>query len=272
VPAPRPRGISDIMPKLQNVAQTSKFLVKFVLPTSPLRRFMRQKGINDRFISDNIGLLCSDAVLPGSAMASLNTAGDYQGLVEKFAHTRQFTQISFDFYVDTQYKSLKFLEHWMEYISGQSSADPVRDAYHFKMAYPEEYKSNDTRIVKFEKDHFQFLEYRFIGLFPISLNSTRVSYQTSQVLKATCSFSFDRYVCGESSSLARALGIDMNNRSGKRTSNGTINYNNAGGLNEVMDGLALLNKDTQYLFGNGTTVGTDTTLKQVPSTFPPYMR
>ena len=143
MPAPRPRGISDIMPKLQNVAQTSKFLVKFVLPRSPVRSFMRQKGINDRFISDNIGLLCSDAVLPGSAMASLNTAGDYQGLVEKFAHTRQFTQISFDFYVDTQYKSLKFLEHWMEYISGQSSADPVRYAYHFKMAYPEEYKSND---------------------------------------------------------------------------------------------------------------------------------
>ena len=274
MPAPRPRGISDIMPKLQNVAQTSKFLVKFVLPRSPLRRFMRQKGINDRFISDNIGLLCSDAVLPGSAMASLNTAGDYQGLVEKFAHTRQFTQISFDFYVDTQYKSLKFLEHWMEYISGQSSADPVRDAYHFKMAYPEEYKSNDTRIVKFEADHFQFLEYRFIGLFPISLNSTRVSYQNSQVLKATCSFSFDRYVCGESSSLARALGLDLNNGSRRRTTNGTINYNDAGGLNEVMDGLALLNRDTAYQFGvGGTRTGTDTTRNNaLVSTFPPYMR
>ena len=274
MPAPRPRGISDIMPKLQNVAQTSKFLVKFVLPTSPLRRFMRQKGINDRFISDNIGLLCSDAVLPGSAMASLNTAGDYQGLVEKFAHTRQFTQISFDFYVDTQYKSLKFLEHWMEYISGQSSADPVRDAYHFKMAYPEEYKSNDTRIVKFEADHFQFLEYRFIGLFPISLNSTRVSYQNSQVLKATCSFSFDRYVCGESSSLARALGLDLNNGSRRRTTNGTINYNDAGGLNEVMDGLALLNRDTVYQFGvGGTRTGSATTRNnELQSTFPPYMR
>ena len=81
MPAPRPRRISDIMPKLQRVAQSSHFLVKFVLPASPLRTFMRQKGINDRFISDNVGLLCSDAVLPGSSMASLNTAGDYQGLV-----------------------------------------------------------------------------------------------------------------------------------------------------------------------------------------------
>ena len=134
-----------------------------------------------------------------------------------------------------------------------------RDAYHFKMAYPEEYKSNDTRIVKFEADHFQFLEYRFIGLFIISLNSTRVSYQNSQVLKATCSFSFDRYICGESSSLARALGLDLNNSSRRRTTNGTINYNDAGGLNEVMDGLALLNRDTAYQFGvGGTRTGSDT--------------
>ena len=87
------------------------------------------------------------------------------------------------------------------------------------MAYPEEYKSNDTRIVKFERNHFQFLEYRFIGLFPISLNSTRVSYQNSQVLKATCSFSFDRYICGESSSLARALGIDLNNQRSPKKNN-----------------------------------------------------
>ena len=275
MPAPRPRGISDIMPKLQNVAQTSKFMVKFVLPRSPLRRFMRQKGINDRFISDNIGLLCSDAVLPGSAMASLNTAGDYQGLVEKFAHTRQFTQINIDFYVDNEYKSLKFMEHWMEYIAGQSDADPVRDAYHFKMAYPEEYKSNDTRIVKFEANHFQFLEYRFVGMFPISLNSTRVSYQNSQVLKATASFSFDRYVCGESSSLARALGLDLNNRSGKRTSNGTINYNDANGLNEVMDGIPLLNRGVEYSFGGemgrNVRTGAQTTRKVQPP-FAQYIR
>ena len=82
MPAPRPRRISDIMPKIQKVAQTSQVLVKFVLRRSSLRRHMRKKGINDRFISDNIGLLCSDAVLPGSALASLNTAGDSQGLIE----------------------------------------------------------------------------------------------------------------------------------------------------------------------------------------------
>ena len=48
-----------------------------------------------------------------------------------------------------------------------------------------------------------------------SLNSTRVSYNNSQILKASAQFSFDRYVCGESSSLSRALGIDLNNQRGR---------------------------------------------------------
>ena len=248
MPAPRPRSISDILPKIQNVAQTSQFLVKFVLPRSSLRTHMRKKGINDRFIADNVGLLCSDAVLPGSAMAAVNTAGDSQGLIEKFAHTRNFTQINFDFMIDNEYKTLKFLEHWREYLSGQSTGDPSNDAYHFRMAYPNEYKSNDTRVVKFEKNHFQFLEYRFVGLFPLALNSTRVSYQNTQVLKATATFSYDRYICGESNSLARALGIDLNNRRFSKGAGPGDNrqYNSNNSLNEVASGLSLLNSNTRY--------------------------
>ena len=269
MPAPRPRRISDIMPKIQNVAQTSQFLVKFVLPRGDnnrgrtLRTHMRRKGINDRFIAEDVGLLCSDAVLPGSAMAALNTAGDYQGMIEKFAHTRNFTQVNFDFYVDNQYKSLKFLEHWMEYISGQSSGDPSNDAYHFRMAYPNEYKSNDTRVVKFEKNHFQFLEYRFIGLFPLSLNSTKVAYQNSQVLKATATFSYDRYVCGESNSLARALGLNLNNARGR--AGNEIDFNNSTQLNNVLTGLPILNQGTRFGYPSGglkTVVGSDSTLRQ----------
>ena len=205
MPAPRPRRISDIMPKLQNVAQTSNYFVRFSLPPSGLRNHLRRKGIDSRFIADNVGLLCHSAVLPGSALASQNITGDYQGVVERFAHTRNFTQVNFEFYVDNEYKSMKFLEHWMEYITGGNQVDPGNDTYYFQLNYPRDYKSNDTTIVKFEKDHQKFLEYRFVGLFPLSLNSVRVQYGQSQVLKATCSFSYDRYISGESSSLARDL-------------------------------------------------------------------
>ena len=257
MPAPRPRKISDIMPKLQNVAQTSHYFVKFALPPTGLRSHLRRKGINDRFISDDVGLLCYDASLPGSALASQNITGDFQGVVERFAHTRNFTQINLEFYVDNEYKSLKFLEHWMEFITGGNQVDPGGDTYYFQLNYPYEYKANDTRIVKFEKNHFQFIEYRFIGLFPLSLNSTRVQYGNSQVLKATASFSYDRYVAGETSSLARDLkrafndiGInrgnpskdgmsldnDMLNELAKRN---TIRYLNADNRNGTYSSIAL---------------------------------
>ncbi len=205
MPAPRPRPISDFLPKFQNVAQTSQYIVKFALPVSPLRSFLRRKGVNDRFIAEDIGLLCSDAVLPGSALASVDTRGDFQGVIEKFAHTRNFTQINLEFYVDNDYKILKFFEHYIEFITGGSSSDPTSDTYHFQLNYPSDYKMNETRIVKFERDYNRFLEYRFIGLFPLSLQSTRVSYQGSSVLKANVTFSFDRYICGESTSLVRNL-------------------------------------------------------------------
>mgnify|MGYP006230477127 FL=1 len=120
------------------------------------------------------------------------------------------------------------------------------------MKYPQEYKSNDTRVVKFERNHSQFLEYRFIGMFPISLNSTRVSYNNSQILKASAQFSFDRYVCGESSSLARALGLDLNNQRGndRRASLFTARKN-ASALSRVTNAsLNILNQGIGFNYKN----------------------
>ena len=199
---------------LGKVSLNNQYQVHFAGFNGNVTRYLRfEKRINNAqdFISREAGLLCSDAVLPGSAMATVNTAGDYQGVIERFAHTRNFTEVNFDFYVDNDYKSLRFLEHWMEFISSGSGVDPSGDTYYFKMRYPDEYKSNDTRIVKFEKNHFQFIEYRFIGLFPKSINSTRVSYQNSQVLKATCNFSYDRYIAGETTSFSFDKGTALNN-------------------------------------------------------------
>jgi len=217
VPAPIPQQISRILPKFQNVAQTNHYLVKFGLPKgssfdpNTLAGHLRSKGVDTRFQLDDVGLLCSSASLPGSAFATINTVGDYQGVVERFAHTRNYTQISLEFYVDNLYKSLKFLEHWMEYISGASQPNLDESAYHFRMRYPEDYKSDETRVIKFERNYRQFIEYKFIGLFPMSLNSTRVSYEGAQVLKATCNFSYDRYIAGETTSFAFDRGKALNN-------------------------------------------------------------
>ena len=78
------------------------------------------------------------------------------------------------------------------------------------MRYPEEYKCDSTKIVKFDRDYNKQLEYTFYGLFPIALNSTPVSYANSDILKVSASFNFDRYVCGKTSSYAVYSGSDNN--------------------------------------------------------------
>ena len=144
----------------------------------------------------------------------------------------------------------------MEYITGRSTTDSSSDSYHFKLTYPDDYKSNDTRIVKFERNYFQFLEYRFVGLFPLSLSSTKVSYNNSQVLKATAQFSFDRYICGESSSLSRDLGRAFNNISTRITE---FNKKDATGdeyqttLSDVYKSDRLLNGNAPYITASGKT-------------------
>ena len=157
-------------------------------------------------------------------------------MVERFVHTRNFTQVNFEFYVDNEYKSLKFLEHWMEFITGANRSDVSADTYYFQLNYPDDYKSNDTRVVKFERNYSQFLEYRFVGLFPLTLNSTKVQYGNSQILKATASFSYDRYIAGESSSLARDLGRAFNDIGaafGNPSKDGSTTYGDNDRLNAL---------------------------------------
>jgi len=130
VPRPFPKKISQIKPTLSNLSVSSHFAVTFAGLSGGLMTHLKTKGILDRYIADDLSLLCYRASLPGSAHATTNIIGNYQGLAEKMAHTRTFTQMSMEFYVDNKYRSLKFLEHWLEFMSGGSrldGADPTRD-------------------------------------------------------------------------------------------------------------------------------------------------
>jgi len=205
VPRPFPKKISQIKPTLTNLAQTSHYLIEFGGLSGPLRQHLKIRGMDSRFITETTGLLCNRAVLPGSSFATADVVGNYMGVAEKMAHTRTFVQMDLEFYVDTSYNSLKFLEHWIEFISsgstttaGGDAVDPRNKGYYFRMRYPSEYKCDETRIIKFERDYKRYIEYRFFGLFPISLNSTTVSYEGSNILRASASFNYDRYIAGKS--------------------------------------------------------------------------
>ena len=206
----RPRRISDFKPLFTNLAQTSHFQVIFGGLPGQLLAHLYTRGIDPRFIAEDAGLLCHSASLPGTSFATVDINNNFTGVNERVAHRRIFTEIGLEFYVDRDYRQLKFIEHWMEFISGGSNADPYREGYYFRMQYPETYKCNTTKIIKFDRDYNREIEYNFFGLFPLALNSTPVSYNGSDVLRISATFNYERYVCGKVLSWDAARSIDGN--------------------------------------------------------------
>ena len=216
----RPKKISEFKPLLTNVAQTSHYQVFFDGLSRDLFTFLGQKNVDRRFITENSGLLCSAASIPGSALATSDIFGNFTGVQEKFAHTRIFSEMSLEFYVDKNYKMIKFFEHWMDYISSGSekrritSFSKASPGYFYRMRYPKGdsgYKCDKTKIVKFNVDYRKEIEYTFIGMFPINLASTPVQYGNSDVLKVNCTFNYERYIAGESTNLSIRRGVSENN-------------------------------------------------------------
>lgn len=207
----RPRKINQIKKLFGNLAQSSHYQVVFGGLNSELIGYLGVRGIDARFISEDAGLLCYSASIPGSSFATADINGNYTGVSEKMAHTRMFQQMSLDFFVDSDYKVLKFLEHWVEFIGSGSNINPsLSEGYFFRMQYPSKYKTNATKIYKFDKDYRNMVEYSFYGLFPVSLDQTVVSYQGSEVLKCSATFNYERYVSGKVNSFAVVIGNDNN--------------------------------------------------------------
>lgn len=212
---PKVKKISEISPLFTNLSQSSFYQVRFGGLGRELKDYLYKRGIDRQFIAEDVGLLCNNAALPTTQLATANITGNYIGITESIAHTRQYQDITLEFYVDKNYKSLKFLEHWMEFIASGSTnpldgnlssiSENIDDAYYIRMQYPEYYKSNKTKIFKFERDYDgknkkNVLEYTFIGLYPYNISSIPVSYSQSNILTMQASFKIDRYVIGKSTS------------------------------------------------------------------------
>ena len=195
----RPRKISSFKPTLTNLAQTSHYQVQFGGLGVQLRKHLNVRGIDYRFITNTSGILCQSAFLPGSGLAIAEIVGNRMGVTENMVHSRIYTPIQLEFYVDNEYKALKFLEHWMEFIANGATSranNQSRKNYHVRMQFPDDYKCDETRIIKFDRDYREELEYKFIGMFPSDLTSVPVKYDDSQILKVNATFKYDRYVVG----------------------------------------------------------------------------
>lgn len=229
----QPRRISDFKPTLSNLAGTSHYQVIFGGLPLPLRQHLNVRGVDYRFIGETAGLLCSNVSLPGSSNATADIDGHFMGVVEKMATARLFTEIQAEFLVDSDYKTVKFFEHWIEYMASGSGEDQSGDGYYIRMMYPDEYKSNQTKIIKFDRDYNAEIEYTFYGLFPKALNDIGVSYDQTDALRLSVTFSIDRYICGKNSSFSLYRG----NSGNRRLTNSQVkipNMNAGGGVRGIL--------------------------------------
>lgn len=205
----KPYRMSDLKSKLLQPALTSHFICQFSPPgdnakgKNPFKDFMTARngaGFNGAIYTNNqelIELSCSEASLPGSSLVTNEINNDYTGVTERHAYRRLYDDRSdFTFYVDKNYYIIDYFENWIAFISGENDlGGQAEPTFNYRVKFPNDYKTENLFITKFERDYTgRPLTYKFINAYPISINSMPVSYDSSQLLKCTVSFTYSRYV------------------------------------------------------------------------------
>ena len=194
--------IASLKDKLLKPALTSQYEVKIPVGAGNLNTLLKQYAPSTAE-QQTLNISCSEASLPGSSIATFELKNDYTGVTERYAHRRMYDdRIDFTFYVDSdRYLPIRFFEGWMRFVTGESG--PRADGseielkstgYHYRMNYPKEYRCEGLKIIKFERNRRNSLEYEFVGAYPISVSAMPVSYDSSSLLKCSVSMTYLRYV------------------------------------------------------------------------------
>lgn len=203
---PAARSVSNLKSKLLQPALTSLYEVYIGIPGGDFSGYLSKNKINWSLSQDKIQLACCEALLPGSQFGTHEINGDRTGVTERHAYRRNYDdRIDLTFYVDIDpkdpYVSITFFETWMKYITNESLSgdNNVKSGnFFYQVKYPTEYYGS-LKITKFErtgKDSFHNgpnLTYSFVNVYPINITSMPISYEASQLLKVTVSFSYIRY-------------------------------------------------------------------------------
>ena len=120
---PTPKKVFDIKSNLLRPALTSHFEVQLGIPPGgEFANFLNDNGVKYNTNQGKLNLMCSEATLPGSNLATLEINNDFTGVTERHVHRRVYDdRIDLTFYVDAQdYLPIRFFETWMKYIVDES--------------------------------------------------------------------------------------------------------------------------------------------------------
>jgi len=197
-PAPRNLTLSpiDINSSLgvQLGSHANLFEVSFAGFPISLRR------TSSSFIYNAAGLLCHNAVLPGTSFGTAELYGAYQQVYQKFAHSRIYPSVSLTFYEDKSYRMITFFEDWQNHMTVTGSSSVNAQNYFYRMRYPSDYKCDTMFITKYERNYGvkgnygPLLQYQFLKVFPLNMSAIPISYGDTDIVKVTVEFSYDRYL------------------------------------------------------------------------------
>ena len=186
----RPKSVTQIKNSLLSPSLTSHFEVEIPVPTN-LRSTL---GTNQ----EQLNLLCSEASLPGSSLATTEIQNSFHGVTERHAYRRIYDdRIDLTFYVDSgNYTPIRFFENWISYIVGETNRDQLMNTnYYYRSQYPDEYIANQgLKVRKFERDYSRSIEYEFVRAYPLAITSMPVTYEGSSLMTCNVSMTYIRYI------------------------------------------------------------------------------
>ena len=212
---PTVRNVAKIKSSLLHPALTSHIEVKIPNPPGLTDNYLTANGLSPYAgLQDQLNLMCSEATLPGSNLATFEINDNFHGVTERHAYRRVYDdRIDLTFYVNADnYMPIRYFEIWMKYIAGESVSagggklSSENPNYFYRVNYPDQYMCEQgLEVIKFErtgdKDNSKYattkgnvLVYKFINAFPISITSMPVSYDSSSLLKCSVSLSYIRYL------------------------------------------------------------------------------
>ena len=145
------KKVSEIKSNLLRPSTTSHFYVEIGLPAGSLQSTLKDVLGTDQ---NQLNLLCSEAVLPGSQLATTEVMNNITGVTERHAYRRIYDEtIDLTFYVDAKnYLPIVFFETWMNEIVNEDQNDALDGNFNYRNMYPDDYVAQGLKVIKFEKD------------------------------------------------------------------------------------------------------------------------
>ena len=127
-------------------------------------------------------LLATEAILPGTAMSTLEEQGSRQGITERFATQRAYNDIAITYYIPSDYTSLRLFQEWINFMNplyykgGVGGGDDVRLTSGYTSGYPNATDSNSLH------------RFRYPNAYKKSLTITKFERNVGQTRSALKSF------------------------------------------------------------------------------------